>query len=60
MDRINWIELNEQYKRLKAKERAGKVGKHDALNMVVICAELGKRGYILSEDERYWVKPVNG
>lgn len=58
MENLNWIDLNEKYKQLKVKERAGTCSKIDALDLVVIAVELGKRGYVLSEDETTWIKPV--
>lgn len=58
MKKLNSINLIEQYKKLRQKELQGISDKEDALNMIVICIELGKRGFKLSEDERSWLKPV--
>lgn len=58
MENLSWIELNERYKQLKTKERDGTIDGTDALDLVVITVELGKRGYVLSDDETTWIKPV--
>lgn len=58
MSQHNSIDLIEQYKQLMQKQRSGSFTKNDALDLVVICTELGKRGYKLMEDESNWIKPV--
>lgn len=47
-------QLRAEYKRLIAAQRAGTFTGADAAHMLAVCAELGSRGYRLTENEEDW------
>ena len=58
----NSKELQERFKELHKKTKNGTFIRSpsgdDMVDLLAICIELRKRGFILSEDESYWIKPV--
>lgn len=54
----NANDLINQYKHLKTKERNSTFHGIDAIDLVGVCIDLGKLGYILSDDKSTWIKPI--
>jgi len=52
----NSKKIKERFKKLHKKAKNGTFGDDDMVDLLAICIELRKRGYVLSEDESYWVK----
>jgi hypothetical protein len=48
-------ELQATYRALREKERRGTFNRDDAVTLIMVCSELGKRGYRLNEDESDWI-----
>jgi len=45
------------YWELYKKQKAGTFDTDDTFNLLYICSELGKLGYITNEDESDWILP---
>ncbi len=48
-------ELRTMYRRILNLRVGGVMTEMDALDLVIVCAELGRRGYTLNADETDWL-----